>query len=214
VQVIAILSQKGGVGKTTLATCIAVAAQADGKATCLLDLDPQATAAAWADRRLEASGLDEPTVQSIQAVRLSHTIKAAERAGADLVVIDGAAVARDVAHAAASVADLVLIPTRPALFDTISMGHTLDLVRQLGKPARVILTQVAPRGAEAAETMEAVAAMGAQVCPILIGNRKDYSRAQVDGLAVQEYAPKSAAAQEIADVYTYACKVMETGDNA
>jgi len=46
-KVLAILSQKGGVGKTTLATCLAVASENDGKKTAIFDLDPQATASFW-----------------------------------------------------------------------------------------------------------------------------------------------------------------------
>ncbi|RVU03944.1 ParA family protein [Novosphingobium umbonatum] len=207
-KVIAVLSQKGGVGKTTLATCLAVAAQADGKQAAIIDLDPQATAAAWADTRLEASGIAEPVVQSIQYVRLSPTLKAAAANGADWVIIDGAAVARDVAHAAASVADLILIPTRAALFDTISMAHTLDLARQLDKQAAVVLTHVAPRGAEAEEARQGVADLGGQMCPVTIGLRKAFSRAQTEGLTAQEFEPNGAAAREVAALYAYVDQVL------
>ena len=99
---LAILSQKGGVSKTTLATCLAVAAENDGKRTALFDLDPQATASFWNDIR-EA---DTPAVASIQAVRLPVMLNAAREAGTDLAIIDGAAVARDVTFAAAKVADI------------------------------------------------------------------------------------------------------------
>ena len=91
-KVLAILSQKGGVGKTTLATCLAVAAEQAGKVAAIIDLDPQATASFWKDVRQ----LDTPAVASIQPVRLPAMLKACEDAGTDLVVIDGAAVARDV----------------------------------------------------------------------------------------------------------------------
>lgn len=96
-KVLAILSQKGGVGKTTLATCLAVAAEQAGKETAIIDLDPQATASFWKDVRQ----LDTPAVASIQPVRLAAMLKACADAGTDLVVIDGAAVARDVAYEAA-----------------------------------------------------------------------------------------------------------------
>jgi chromosome partitioning protein len=76
-KVLAILSQKGGVGKTTLATCLAVAAEADGKAAVVLDLDPQATATFWRDNR-EA---ETPAVSSLQASRLAVTLQAAAKGG-------------------------------------------------------------------------------------------------------------------------------------
>jgi chromosome partitioning protein len=198
-KVIAVLSQKGGVGKTTLVTCLAVAAEADGKSTAILDLDPQATASFWSDVR-EA---DAPAVSSLQAIRLGAVLAAAEKAGTDLAIIDGAAVARDVAHAAAQHADLVLIPTKAAVFDTMSMTHTLDITRQLDKPAAVVLTFVSPQGQETADAVEAIAQLGAKVCPVTIGNRKAFFRAQGSGLAAQEFEPKGAAAKEIAALYNY-----------
>lgn len=204
-KVIAILSQKGGVGKTTLATCLGVAAEADGKTVAILDLDPQATASFWGDERAAQHDLDSPVVSSLQAIRLKPVIAAAKKAGTDLVIIDGAAVARDVAHEAASFADLVLIPTKAAVFDTMSMTHTLDVVRQLDKPAAVVLTFATPQGQERADTEQIVGALGAEFCPVTIGNRKAFFRAQSTGLAVQEYEPKGAAAQEIAALYSYTC---------
>ena len=65
-KILSILSQKGGVGKTTLATCLAVAAEQDGKKTVIFDIDPQATACFWKDIREK----EEPAVLSIQAVSL------------------------------------------------------------------------------------------------------------------------------------------------
>ncbi|RSU73186.1 ParA family protein [Sphingomonas sp. S-NIH.Pt3_0716] len=200
-KVVAILSQKGGVGKTTLATCLAVAAEADGKSTAVLDLDPQATASFWGDVR---EG-ETPAVSSLQAVRLGPVIAAARKAGTDLVIIDGAAVARDVAFQAAEQADLVLIPTKAAVFDTMSMTHTLALVRQLAKPSAVVLTFVSPKGQETADAISAIEQLGAEVCPATIGNRKAYFRAQSMGLAAQEFEPKGAAAAEIMALYTYTC---------
>ena len=201
-KVLAILSQKGGVGKTTLATCLAVVAEADGKSTAILDLDPQAPASCWGDVRES----EAPGVSSLQAVRLGPVIAAARKAGTDLVLIDGAAVARDVAFQAAEQADLVLIPTKAAVFDTMSMTHTLDVVRQLAKPSAVVLTFVSPKGQETADAISAVNQLGAEVCPVTIGNRKAFFRAQSMGLAAQEYEPKGAAAAEIKGLYMYTCR--------
>lgn len=198
-KVLAILSQKGGVGKTTLATCLAVAAEQAGQKTAILDLDPQATAAFWSDVR-EA---DTPAVASIQAVRLGAIIKACEAEGTDLVIIDGAAVARDVAYQAAQHSDFVLIPTKTAVFDTMSMTHTLDIVKQLGRAAAVVLTFVPPQGQETADAIAAVEQLGATVCPVTIGNRKAYFRAQSSGLAVQEFEPAGPAALEVLRLYEY-----------
>ena len=198
-KVLAILSQKGGVGKTTLATCLAVAAEQAGKVAAIIDLDPQATASFWKDVRQ----LDTPAVASIQPVRLPAMLKACEDAGTDLVVIDGAAVARDVAYEAARQADFILIPTKTAVFDTMSMTHTLDVVRQLDRAFAVVLTFVPPQGQETGDAIQAVAELGATVCPVTIGNRKAFFRAQAAGQAVQEFEPHGPAADEIHRLYEY-----------
>src|SRR5271154_6031145 len=85
-KIIAIISQKGGAGKTTLAVHLATAAAAAGHRAAIIDLDPQGTAASWGDRR-EAT---EPEVISGQAVRLPALVKAAEENGADFLVLDTA----------------------------------------------------------------------------------------------------------------------------
>ena len=198
---LAIISQKGGVGKTTLATCLAVAAEKDGKTTAIFDLDPQATASFWKDIRQA----DTPAVASVHAIRLQSMQKAARDTGADLVIIDGAAVARDVAFEAAKAADVVLVPTKAAVFDTMAMTHTLDIVRQCGKPCFVVLTFVPPVGAEIKDAASAATELHAVMCPVLIGNRKAYFRAQSTGLAVQEYEPGGKAAAEISQLYEYTC---------
>ena len=198
-KVLAVLSQKGGVGKTTLVTCLAVAAETDGKRTAIFDLDPQATASFWKDVR----DSDTPAVESIQAVRLPAMLRAAAEAGADLAIIDGAAVARDIAFQAAKCADFVLIPTRAAVFDSMSMIQTIEVVNQAAKPFALVLNFVPPQGQETADAISTAKQIGAPVCPVFIGNRKAFFRAQSAGLAVQEYQPDSKAADEIKDLYGY-----------
>jgi len=200
-KVVSILSQKGGVGKTTTAINLAVAAEADNKTTAVFDLDPQATASFWKDIREK----DTPAVVSIQAVRLEAMLKSAKEAGTDIVFIDGAAVARDIAYLAAAVSDYILIPTRTAVFDTMSMTHTMSIAKEQGIPFTVLLNFVPPAGQETRDAERMVESMGAEICPIKIGNRKSYFRAQSTGLAVQEYEPDGKAAIEIKRLYKFIC---------
>ena len=110
---IAIISQKGGVGKTTAAIELGFAAHAAGFPTAIIDLDPQGTAAKWGDRR-EADG---PSVIGGQASRLSVILDTARANGAELVIIDTPPSAEAIALQAAKVSDFILIPTRAGGFD-------------------------------------------------------------------------------------------------
>jgi chromosome partitioning protein len=199
---IGIISQKGGVGKTTLATCLAVEAARDGKRVILIDLDPQATAAFWGDMR----GGDDIAVMSIQVARLAQTLKAAAEAGADLAIIDGAAVSRDIAHEAAAACDYVVIPFRAAVFDLNAVAQTIAIVKGAKRPFGLVMTFVPPQGRETREAEEVARELGAALLPVRIGQRKAYFRAQALGKAVQELPDDPKAAAEIRELYMQACQ--------
>lgn len=201
-KIISILSQKGGAGKTTIALHLAVAAEQDGWQTAIIDLDPQASAASWGDSR-EA---ETPAVVSAQASRLTQVIDAARTAGAELVIIDTAPHSESAALAAARVADLILIPCRPAILDLRAIGNTIDLAKMAGKPAAVVLNTVPPRGSLADDASEAVAGYNMPIAPAHLGQRAAFQHALTAGLTAQEYEPGGKAAEEIAQLYMWTCE--------
>lgn len=201
-QVLSILTQKGGAGKTTLATALAVAAEMDGKQVALLDLDDQATACFWSDVR---GAETTPPVKDVKAVRLPHVLDALRKAGCDLAILDCPPIHRDIATDAASPSDFVLIPTRADVFDFRSMRQTVEMMKAIGKPHAVVLNFVPPAGAEIEAAREGVKGMGANLAPVEIHQRKAYARAQQSGQTAQETEPTSKAAQEISDLYKYTC---------
>ena len=127
---IAIVSQKGGSGKTTLALHLAVASAAEGRNTAVIDLDPQASSANWSDRR----AAEVPVVLSAHASRLRHEIRRVRQTGGERLFLDTAPHSDSAALEAARVADLVLIPCRPAILDLEAITSTLDA--GAGRPQR------------------------------------------------------------------------------
>src|SRR3954464_5427133 len=171
--VIAVLSQKGGAGKTTLALHLAVAAERDGQSAAVIDLDPQASATSWGDSR-EA---EAPAIVSAQAARLPQVLEAARNAGAALVIIDTAPHSESAALAAARAADLILIPCRPAILDLRAIGSTIDLAKLAGKPAAVVLNTIPPRGSLGEDAKLAVAGYDVEIAPVTLGQRAAFQHA-------------------------------------
>jgi chromosome partitioning protein len=200
-KVLSVVSQKGGVGKTTLATALAVQAANAGLKAVVFDLDPQASATFWKDTRKD----DLVAISAIPAARLAHMLVAAREAGCNLVIIDTPPFSKDIAYEAAQHADFVLLPTRPAVLDVMAMSKTVELVKHYKHPFAAVLTFCPPQGREIEDTIKVIEALGAEVCPVRIGSRIAYSRAQQSGLAAQELEPDGKAAQEVKDLYAYVC---------
>ncbi|HEY5139787.1 MAG TPA: ParA family partition ATPase [Methylococcales bacterium] len=204
-KIIAILSQKGGAGKTTLALHLAVAAEQNRKATAVIDLDPQASASDWSDSRKA----EVPAVVSAQASRLEKVLDTAQQAGAKLAILDTAPHSESTALAAARAADFILIPCRPAILDLRAISHTIDLANLAAKPAFVILNAVPPRGSLVDEAREAVAGYNVAVSPFHLGNRAVFVHSLTGGLTAQEVEPKGKAAKEIKELYRWLCKQID-----
>ncbi|MFE1603318.1 ParA family partition ATPase [Methylobacterium sp. ID0610] len=197
---IAIISQKGGVGKTTVAVHLAVAGAQAGYRTALVDLDPQATARKWGDKRQA----DEPEVIGDHAERLPQLVEAAQSNGADLLIIDTAPNADRASLAAARAADLILIPCRPAAFDLEAIEATRDLASIARKPAWVVLSSAPARSAVVEEARRGLEGQGAQVAPQVVHQRVAYSYSVIDGRTAEEYEPGGKAAEEIAALFAWA----------
>ena len=186
-KVLGVAGQKGGVGKTTLATCLAVAAQEDGLKVAIFDIDDQGSASFWHDERRKTLHTEDPAVISLHAVRLDVMLRAAEEEGTDLVIIDGPARHRDIAKATADVSDFILLPTRAgAAFDEKSVIQTIEVIDQGKTPFSIVFNLCDPTGFEAANAFEQ-SRNQPEICPVLIGKRKAFTRAVLKGLAVQEY---------------------------
>jgi len=191
---IALISQKGGVGKTTLAIHLATAFEAQGRQTLLVDLDPQTSAAEWKDARQAK----RPYVMAMPPSRLGKALETAREHQAEVVVLDTAPHSEGTALDAARAADLILVPCQPSIMDLRAMRKTADLLNYVKKPTYAVLNAVAPQGTVADEAGRAITAQfGIPVCPIRLGQRVAFNRCLLTGQTAQEYEPGSKAAQEI-----------------
>lgn len=191
---IAIVSQKGGSGKTTLSVNLAAAAEAAGQVTLIIDTDPQATASQWGSWRAERA----PEVIDSAPPRIQHKVVQAKAQGATFIVIDTPPQADSAASRAVEVADLVLIPCRPSAFDLAAIKTTISLVRLFDQPAFVVFTAGpphAPRMYE--EAIELVRGFGIEPCPHILPDRAVYRHASAAGASVIEFEPDGKAAAEI-----------------
>src|ERR1019366_3549082 len=197
---VAILSQKGGTWKTTMALHLAVAAEKAGQLAAVIDLDPQASAAGWKDSRPG----ETLVVVSVPSTRLPQALQAARDGNADLALIDSAPHSGDVALAAAEAADLVLIPCRAGILDLRAIGATARIVKLGGKRAFVVLNAMPPRAPNVlADARAAVAVHGLEVSPVSLQQRAPFAHALTAGQTAHEYEPDGKAAEEVTQLYAW-----------
>jgi len=197
---LALVAQKGGVGKTTVAVNLAVAAQAAGVRTILFDLDPQESAVVWADRRQA----ELPHVEFLTERRLPAALAAAEAQGFKLVIIDTPPAAGPQAYTAAQAADLVLVPCRPSLIDLDAIKRTAQLVKSAGITAFVVFN-AAPAGATTLldDARAIVDSAGLVAAPAVLRERSAFRAAWPLGKGVIETEPRGKAAGEISELQNW-----------
>jgi chromosome partitioning protein len=187
---LAIISRKGGSGKTTLAVNLAVAAELP-----VIDLDPQASAVIWSRRR----EVPRPTVTSANAVTLSDVLGGS-------FIIDTPPHQDTLALAAARAADACLLPLKPTQHDLDQLQPGLDVAMLAGRPLAIILTQTYPT-AQHRELIEQLRQSGLTVCPIQLRQRNAYIDAFAAGRGVTEVAGN--AADEVHGVLEWVRKWLD-----
>lgn len=205
---IALISQKGGSGKTTLSIAIAVAAERAGIPSVLVDLDPQASSGQWSDLREEGA----PVVTCAPPARLPSVLRAARGAGAGLAVVDTAPHAADAALAAARASDFVLIPCRPATADLLAIGASIDLARIASKPAAVVINAAPVANPLTSQARDAIAGYGMMACPVVVHQRIEHVHAFTAGMCAAESAPRGKAAREVNELFEWIQGAAKIGE--
>jgi chromosome partitioning protein len=206
--VVSVLARKGGTGKSTAVRCLAVEALKIGRRVVIIDADPQPTCHRWSQRRA-ALGILVPLVVVPAPGGLAVQIKDYGAQGVDLILIDTPPTATPAVNAALDSSTGAVVITRPNPEDLESVQESLRVASAQKRRCGVLLWQAPPdkRVRAVALAREALAAMGAEVCPTAISASISYPYAYADGLTPQEREPEGRARAELAEVWGWLHRV-------
>jgi chromosome partitioning protein len=197
--VIAIASQKGGSGKTTLAGHLAVEAERVGAGpVVLIDTDPQGSLADWWNAR----AADTPRFARTSAARLAQDRERIRALGIKLLIIDTPPAIEATISDVIALSDLVLIPVRPSPHDLRAVGATVDLVEKLAKPLVFVVNGATPRARITNEAVMALSQHGT-LAPVILHQRTGFAASMIDGRTVGEIKGEERSATEIALLWEY-----------
>ena len=201
--IIAVVNQKGGAGKTTIALNLAAALAAEGKRVLLVDADPQQTAQDWAAVRslpppFQVIGLAKPVL---------HRDLPKMAADYDHVVIDGAPRNYEVARSAIAAADVVLIPVQPSGADFWASRETVGLVKEAHgfketQKSVFVISRKIGRTVLSRDIADALAEFEIPILQAGTTQRVVYAETMTGGTTVIEQQPRGAAAEEIRTILT------------
>ncbi len=198
-QVLAITSQKGGTGKTTLAGHVAVEAERRGAGpVALIDTDPQGSLSSWWNAR-EA---ETPVFVQTLVERLPDDLDRLRQEGTKLVIIDTPPALTSTIIEVVRVSDLVVIPIRPSPHDLRAAGTTVELVEFLNKPLVFVINAANARARITGEAAIALSQHGT-VAPSIIHQRTDFAASMIDGRTVMEIQKAGRSAAEIVALWDY-----------
>ena len=200
--VLAMAASKGGVGRTTLAACLAVEASRQGKRIGLLDLDPQQSLARWWELREGEPelGLGDRPLNLIEAKYIDVAIGKAKSENIEILIIDCPPGSIAVTAQVVALADFVLIPSRPSPLDTEAMDAVVELARKAGVPFAFVLNAVLKRStmtAGAREKLAAIAEPGGVLLDEMVVNRQGYAAAMLRGAVLAEVTNEEDPAAEM-----------------
>jgi chromosome partitioning protein len=192
-------SQKGGVGKTTLAGHLAVMAESKGAGpVALIDTDPQGSLSSWWNERQA----ETPAFASVDIASLADHLSLLAKAGVNLAIIDTPPAVTETIRKVLAVADMVLIPTRPSPHDLRAVGSTVELVEAMGKRMVFVINGAAQRARITGEAAIALSQHGT-VAPVTLYQRTDFAASMIDGRTAQEIDPGSRSAGEVEVLWNY-----------
>ena len=200
---VTVIALKGGSGKTTVATHLALAAHQRGVSTLLVDVDPQQSAR----HILRARVAPGPECAVSTGPKIMAAQFAAVGVGKELMIIDTPAGAVEDVTQAIVLSDLAVMVVRPTLIDIAGLARTLSIVRRLRKPGVVVLNQ-APVARETVEApivqraLKGLHYLEAPMAPAILRSRTIYQTALETGRSAEEMTDR-AAAREVAALWDF-----------
>ena len=204
-RVLALASQKGGSGKTTLSGHLAVQAERAGAGpVVLIDIDPQASLADWWNER----AAELPAFAQTTVARLATDLAMLRAQGFRLAVIDTPPAITLAIQSVIAVAELIVVPTRPSPHDLRAVGATVELCERAGKPLIFVVNGATPKARITSEAAVALSQHGT-VAPITLHHRTDFAASMIDGRTVMEVDPTGKSAKEVEALWTYVADRLE-----
>ena len=198
-KVIAVASQKGGSGKTTLAGHLAVQADMAGIGpVALVDTDPQGSLSEWWNER-EA---ENPLFARTTIENLKDDIARMSQMGIKLLIVDTPPAITETIATVIGLADLLIIPTRPSPHDLRAVGATVELAEGLGTPLVFVVNGATPRARITSEAAIALSQHGT-LAPSVLHQRVDFASSMIDGRTVMELNPASKSSEEVTKLWSY-----------
>lgn len=204
--IVTLLGQKGGIGKSTAAICLAMAALERGSDVLLVDADPQGTVRTWNDVANE-SGVAVPTVIAMGASMHRPGQLDAVARGYDLVLIDSPPRHGDIQRSALMVADAALLPCGPSAADAWALTATLEMVTEAQTlrerlQAAIVITRKQGRTTLGKSARAVLEQSGVTVLESELSYRISYQEALAAGSGVSQYCPRDPAAREVRALLT------------
>ncbi|WP_244027743.1 ParA family protein [Methylobacterium sp. E-016] len=215
---ITLVTQKGGAGKTTLATSLAIAAQEAGETVAAFDLDPQGSLVEWGRmrRKAEPTAVQHPHLPVVERFppdklgQMKPMLGSLKAKGITLAILDTAGADNPTTHLAIDVSTFCLVPIRPTRLDLLAVRPTVQAIMRSGRPFAFVLNQCStiPRNGRANDTAAGLASIGFMAEPLVM-QRNDYQDGFAAGQGVTEYAPDGKAADEMRQLWQWVATQSE-----
>ena len=207
-KILVLCSSKGGAGKTTLSSHLAVEAERVGAGrVALADTDPQGGLAAWYNVRAAKTPIFVDVSGGLPAAIASCRV-----AKIDILFIDTPPSATATISSVIAHANLCVVPVRPSPNDLRAVGSTVTLIKKVKKPMVFAVNQVTLRARITGEAAIALSQHGT-VAPSMLASRVDFATSMTDGRTAGELDPTSRSAAEVTALWRYLARRLEEEAN-